>query len=84
MTPIIPKGVVRYNGAVGTDERRPHAVGRGQGFALDLLFDYRRYEDLDLRRIDLNKIDFRTIKSGPISEPPIGTHEATEIEAVVA
>jgi hypothetical protein len=50
----------------------------------NLLFDYRRYEDLDLRRIDLKKIDFGTIKSGFISEPPIGMHEATEIAAVVA
>jgi hypothetical protein len=45
---------------------------------------YRRYEDLDLRRIDLKKIDFGTIKSGFITEPPIGTHEVTEIAAVVA
>ena len=43
------------------------------------MFDYRRYEDLDVRRIDLNKIDFGTIKSGPISEPPIGMRETTEI-----
>jgi hypothetical protein len=43
------------------------------------MFDYRRYEELDLRRIDLNTINFRTIKSGPITEPPIGMREASEI-----
>ena len=79
----IPKGVVRYKGAFGetSDDRTQWVVVKD---LTHLLFDYRRYEDLDLRRIDLNKIDFGTIKSGFISEPPIGTHEATEIDVVVA
>jgi choloylglycine hydrolase len=78
----IPKGVVRSKGVLRTsDDYTQWGVVKD---LTHLLFDYRRYEDLDLRRIDLNKIDFGTIKSGPISEPPIGTHEATEIAAVVA
>jgi choloylglycine hydrolase len=78
----IPKGVVRSKGALRTsDDYTQWAVVKD---LTHLLFDYRRYEDLDLRRIDLNKIDFGTIKSGPISEPPIGMHEATEIAVVVA
>jgi choloylglycine hydrolase len=79
----LPKGVVRYDGALGptSDDRTQWVVVKD---LTHRLFDYRRYEDLDLRRIDLNKIDFGTIKSGPISEPPIGMHEATEIEVVVA
>ena len=78
----IPKGVVRYKtrGKVG-DDYTQWAVVKD---LTRLLYDYRRYEDLDLRRIDLKKIDFRTIRSGPISEPPIGKHEVTEIAAVVA
>jgi penicillin V acylase-like amidase (Ntn superfamily) len=79
----IPKGVVRYKsarGKIGDDYTQWAAVKD----LTRLLYDYRRYEDLDLRRIDLNKIDFGTIKSGPISEPPIGKHEVTEIAAVVA
>jgi choloylglycine hydrolase len=78
----IPKGVVRSKGASGTSDDYTQWV-----VVKDLthgMFDYRRYEDLDLRRVDLNKIDFGTIRSGPISEPPIGTHEATEIAVVVA
>jgi choloylglycine hydrolase len=78
----IPKGVVRSKGVLRTsDDYTQWAAVKD---LTHLLFDYRRYEDLDLRRIDLNKIDFSTIKSGPISEPPIGMHEATEIEVVVA
>ena len=79
----IPKGVVRSKGTDGetSDDYTQWAVVKD---LTHLLFDYRRYEDLDLRRIDLNKIDFGTIKSGPISEPPIGMHEVTEIEVVVA
>jgi choloylglycine hydrolase len=78
----IPKGVVRDKGALGgTSDDYTQWVA-----VKDLthrLYDYRRYEDLDLRRIDLKKIDFDTIKSGFISEPPVGTHEATEITVVV-
>ena len=78
----IPKGVVRSKGVHGTsDDYTQWAVVKD---LTHLMFDYRRYEDLDLRRIDLKKIDFGTIKSGFISEPPIGMHEATEIAAVVA
>jgi choloylglycine hydrolase len=79
----IAKGVVRSKGAHGrtSDDYTQWAVVKD---LTHLLYDYRRYEDLDLRRIDLNKIDFSTIKSGPISEPPIGMHEATEIAVVVA
>jgi choloylglycine hydrolase len=79
----IANGVVRSKGARGgtSDDYTQWAVVKD---LTHLIFDYRRYEDLDLRRIDLNKIDFRTIKSGPISEPPIGMHEVTEIEVVVA
>jgi choloylglycine hydrolase len=79
----LPKGIVRYEGVSGetSDDRTQWVVVKD---LKNLLFDYRRYEDLDLRRIDLKKIDFGTIKSGPISEPPIGMHEATEIEVVVA
>jgi penicillin V acylase-like amidase (Ntn superfamily) len=78
----IPKGVVRSKGALGTSDDYTQWVAVKD--LTHLMFDYRRYEDLDLRRIDLNKIDFSTIKSGPISEPPIGMHEATEIAVVVA
>jgi choloylglycine hydrolase len=79
----IPKGVVRYKNAHGKigDDYTQWAVVKD---LTRLLYDYRRYEDLDLRRIDLNKIDFRTIKSGPISEPPIGKHEVTEIAVAAA
>jgi choloylglycine hydrolase len=73
----IPKGTVRSKGAHRTsDDYTQWAVVKD---LTHLIYDYRRYEDLDLRRIDLNKIDFRTIKSGPISEPPVGAHEAREI-----
>jgi choloylglycine hydrolase len=78
----IAKGVVRSKGALGTSDDYTQWVAVKD--LTHLMFDYRRYEDLDLRRIDLNKIDFSTIKSGPISEPPIGMHEVTEIEVVVA
>ena len=79
----IPKGVVRDKGALGktSDDYTQWVAVKD---LTHLLYDYRRYEDLDLRRIDLNKIEFGTIKSGFISEPPIGIHEATEIEVVVA
>jgi len=79
----IPKGVVRDKGTDGktSDDYTQWAVVKD---LTHLVFDYRRYEDLDLRRIDLKKIDFGTIKSGFISEPPIGMHEATEVAAVVA
>jgi choloylglycine hydrolase len=78
----IPKGVVRDKGARGgtSDDYTQWVTVKD---LTHRLFDYRRYEDLDLRRIDLKKIDFSTIKSGPISEPPIGMHEATEIDVVV-
>ena len=79
----IPKGVVRSKGTDGktSDDYTQWVVVKD---LTHLMFDYRRYEDLDLRRVDLNKIDFSTIKSGPISEPPIGMHEATEVAVVVA
>jgi choloylglycine hydrolase len=79
----LPKGVVRYDGACGetSDDRTQWVVVKD---LTHRLFDYRRYEDLDLRRIDLKKIDFGTIKSGWITEPPIGTHEVTEIAVIVA
>ncbi len=80
----LPKGIVRYKNALGeetSDDRTQWVVVKD---LTHRLFDYRRYEDLDLRRIDLKKIDFGTIKTGWINEPPIGTHEATEIAAVVA
>jgi choloylglycine hydrolase len=80
----LPKGIVRYENAFGeetSDDRTQWVVVKD---LTHRLFDYRRYEDLDLRRIDLKKIDFDTIKSGWITEPPIGTHEVTEIAAVVA
>ncbi len=79
----IPKGAIRYKSLMG-GENRDYTQWVAVKDLTHLLFDYRRYEDLDLRRIDLNKIDFGTIKSGPISEPPIGMHEVTEIAAVVA
>lgn len=74
----IPKGAVRYKNARGKrgDDYTQWAAVKD---LTRLIFDYRRYEDLDLRRIDLNKIDFSTIKSGPISEPPVGAHEARGI-----
>jgi choloylglycine hydrolase len=79
----LPKGIVRYAGTYGetSNDRTQWVVVKD---LTHRLFDYRRYEDLDLRRIDLKEIDFGTIKSGFISEPPIGTHEATEIAVVVA
>jgi choloylglycine hydrolase len=79
----IPKGAVRDKGARGgtSDDYTQWVVVKD---LTHLIYDYRRYEDLDLRRIDLNKIDFGTIKSGPISEPPIGMHEVTEIDVIVA
>jgi choloylglycine hydrolase len=79
----IPKGVVRDKGVLGgtSDDYTQWVAVKD---LTCLLYDYRRYEDLDLRRIDLKTIDFGTIKSGFISEPPIGMHEATEIEVVVA
>jgi choloylglycine hydrolase len=78
----LPIGLVRFDGLFGEtdDDRTQWAAVKD---LTHLLFDYRRYEDLDLRRIDLNKIDFATVQSGSISEPPIGTHEVTEIAVMV-
>jgi choloylglycine hydrolase len=80
----LPKGVVRYEDAFGDETSNDRTQWVVVKDLTHRLFDYRRYEDLDLRRIDLKKIDFGTIKSGWITEPPIGTHEVTEIAAMVA
>jgi len=79
----IPKGAIRYENLKG-EENRDYTQWVAVKDLTCLMFDYRRYEDLDLRRIDLNKIDFRKIKSGPIREPHIGMRGVTEIAAVVA
>ena len=78
----IPKGVVRYNSAQRQEGQRPHAVGRRQGLRGHLRLPALRRPRPPAHRPEQDRLPKNQIRT--ITEPPVGTHEATEIEVVVA